>query len=766
MLLTAFLALQVSVITDRPARRIPVTPEHLATAFKDNQARELFTRARNSRVQQDSSLVSYDATVRERMAAGISIGENGREHRMYSLEAAARVRWQRGIGAYVDLTGGRVGIPMAPPSAERDSHVENIADGAYSTVPYFPGQESLWIGGTIGSNQINDRQVVNPLADGAEAYYTYEAGDSITYVPGDGREVRVRELRVRPRTPSWNLAVGSLQFDMATGQVVAASYRLAAPQDVMSSVRDALPDTARTARRAVTIVKALAPSVESQFDEILIEYALHEGRFWLPRVRTAKGTISVGAIRMPARFEQAFSYDRINAVPPLTPIAVDTATVARLRIPDSLRGAAAQKYRDSVMSLRSERSRARRDSVTQAPCDTTGRRSLAHYQRAAQLRVAVSFPCDIDKLTTSPDLPKSIYDDDTTFTLGNLEDLAKRALGMEAQAAFSLFRPQSGNWKYGLTMSRFNRVEGFSTALRYDQQFGAGFAGAAIARIGSGDERGYGELSLSRTNVATTVSIGGYHRLTAANDWGNPLSFGASMRGMFFGRDEGFYYRATGWEMNLRTGGSLQRSLRFFAEEQRSAAQATDFSIGGRFIPNVTATTVRLGGAALRVTHDLGRDPLGFRALTDVRVEAAGGDSTFARGSIELTLSRGLPGNFATALTLAGGTTAGGVPPQRRWYLGGTQSVRGQRADTAFSGNAFWLARVEIGRELRVARPSVFADFGWVGDRATKMADIGRPMSGVGIGMSFLDGVVRFDLSRGIYPRENFHFDLSLGARW
>ncbi|HKS06344.1 MAG TPA: BamA/TamA family outer membrane protein [Gemmatimonadaceae bacterium] len=767
MLLTTLFALQVSVITDRPASRIPVTPEHLATAFRDSHARELFTRARNARVQQDSSLLSYDATVRERMAAGIAVGEHGRERALYSMEAAARVRWQRGIGAYVDLSGARVGIPFTSAQGQRGEHADMIANGGYSTVPYFPGQESLWLGGVVGNNQINDRQVVNPLADGAEAYYTYETGDSVSYILGDGRVVQVRELKVRPRTPSWNLAVGSLQFDVATGQVVAAMYRLAAPQDVIESVEDAIPDTAKGARRAVKIVKAFVPDVESKFSEIVIEYALHEGRFWLPRVRYTKGDITVGSIRLPARFEQAFRYDRVNAVPPLAPIVVDTSPRGRVRAPDSLRGEAATKYRDSVIAVRNAGWTARMDSVTKSPCNADGRRNLAHYRAAAKLKVSVSFPCDIDKLTTSPDLPKSIYaDDDSTFTLGQLEDLAAQSLGMGAQAAFSLFRPQSGNWKYGLTMSRFNRVEGFSTAVRYDHQFGAGFVGKATARIGTGDEKGYGELSLARTNVATTVTLGAYHRLSAANDWGNPFSFGASMRGLWFGRDEGFYYRATGFELTTERGTTLRRTLRMFAEEQRNAPRATNFSIGGRFVANMMSSNVRLAGASLRLVHDLGRDPDGFRMSTDLRAEGAGGDSTYARVSLETTLSRSLGRNFAGALTLAGGTTAGGVPPQRRFYIGGTQSVRGQRADTAYNGNAFWLARAELGKDLHVARPSVFADFGWAGSRATKLTEIGRPMSGVGVGMSFLDGIVRIDLSRGLHPKENFHLDLSLGARW
>ena len=32
------------------------------------------------------------------------------------------------------------------------------------------------------------------------------------------------------------------------------------------------------------------------------------------------------------------------------------------------------------------------------------------------------------------------------------------------------------------------------------------------------------------------------------SDWGHPLSFSAGLSALLFGRDEGFYYRATGAE--------------------------------------------------------------------------------------------------------------------------------------------------------------------------------------------------------------------------
>jgi hemolysin activation/secretion protein len=91
--------------------------------------------------------------------------------------------------------------------------------------------------------------------------------------------------------------------------------------------------------------------------------------------------------------------------------------------------------------------------------------------------------------------------------------------------------------------------------------------------------------------------------------------------------------------------------------------------------------------------------------------------------------------------------------------------VRGQSPDTAQSGNAFWLTRAELGESGTGVRPAIFADFGWVGDR-DKLRDVGRPMSGVGAGVSFLDGLFRFDVARGLYPRKQFRVDLYLESKF
>jgi hypothetical protein len=43
---------------------------------------------------------------------------------------------------------------------------------------------------------------------------------------------------------------------------------------------------------------------------------------------------------------------------------------------------------------------------------------------------------------------------------------------------------------------------------------------------------------------------------------------------------------------------------------------------------------------------------------------------------------------------------------------------------------------------------------------------MGRPASGVGAGLSFLDGLIRMDLARGLYPAKQWNFALYLDARF
>jgi len=748
----------------RAPRRLPVTADDQRTAFHDERARELLLHARVARLAQDSSLRSYDSRVRERLTARFAIGSHGPERIMYRQENAYRVQWQEGLGARVEMTGARVGIPMAPPDAQREALEQSLIDGGMTSVPYAPGQDAMGIGIGPAKAEVDDRTIVQPLAVGAEAYYTYATGDSMSWTLPDGKRVRLRELEIRPRTPQWNLAVGSLWFDVESGQLVRAAYRLAVPIDLWARVKERQKEL-RTGLDYPWWAKAIVSPLKFEVSAIAIEYGLFDGRYWLPRTRSFQGIQQVSFAHIPIALEQAFSYDKINGPISVAAIALNAPDIGPLdEVPDSLSGDAAEKWRDSVWLKRLRTRHTFSDSLHKAACDSTGQRVLARKRQ--EMSVAVTYPCDLDKLAKSAEFETSLYDpNEQVFGTKERDALINDALPLGAQALIRLGALPRPSFQYGLSMTRYNRIEGFSTGILTEQQLGAGYSASLTTRIGFADREPNVELSLARSSSAKSVSLTGYNRLVSASDWGNPLSFGSSVSALLFGRDEGFYYRASGAELAWSSQRFASLDWRLFGEQQRTAVQRTNYSFGPEFMPNIVAATGASFGGGVRWLRSTGDDPRGFRTLSDIRVEAAGGDSSYGRAAGDLTLSTGLPMKLAAALTLAGGASVGQLPAQRRWFLGGAQTIRGESPDTAQSGNAFWMSRLELAHDRSAYRLIVFGDLGWAGDRS-KISDLVRPMSSAGVGLSMMDGLIRFDVARGFYPRQQTRISAYLNARF
>src|SRR5262245_7232518 len=246
-------------------RRLPVTAEVLASAFRNTETRELFNRARTARIVQDSSLTSYDAKVRQRMSVQVGIGKFGRDRLVYRQESASRVQWQRASGVHVEMTGARVAIPMiAGTKEERDALQSNVTDEEFSPIPYVPGSETLWIGDLSARTEVNERDLVNPIAAGAEAYYRYALGDSLSFRLPDGQTIRLRELEVRPRAAKPNLVVGSLWLDVSSGQLVRAAYRLAVPVSATISVSDTIKKPSKKVKAIVFAMQLVVQAFNVQ----------------------------------------------------------------------------------------------------------------------------------------------------------------------------------------------------------------------------------------------------------------------------------------------------------------------------------------------------------------------------------------------------------------------------------------------------------------------------------------------------------------------
>ncbi|MFN2637489.1 MAG: hypothetical protein ABR585_10715 [Gemmatimonadaceae bacterium] len=722
----------------RLAKRPPITPATLASAFKDARARDLLLHAREARLQQDSALTGYDASAYERMSVGMGFTRIGRDRLLMRSERAAHVVWQRGKGAIVEVTGQRSAFPMLDGVGHGDADL-----GPVSEIPYSPGRETLWIGSGLAKADVSENEVIHPLATGAEAYYTYASGDSVSFVLPGGQRIELRELLIRPRQPKWNVAVGSLWFDASTAHLVRAVYRMAQEMDIMAVAKEANEEDNDSDDDIPKWVKPLITPMKAKVSAITVEYGLHEGRFWLPRSQVVEGDAQVSFMHIPFKLEQRYNYAEVNGttpMPDLTIAAVDTA-------------------RDSV-------SRAARRERRRNECKQGTERSRIETRSDESLNILFKVPCDTIALARSKDLPKSIYDEgEDVFGTAERDALVAEALTLGAQSEFS---PQPIKFSYGLSYTRFNRIEGLSTAVAAERVLGRGYTAHTLFRLGAADLSPNGELSLDRTDGRRTLGLGVYRRLIAANDWGDPLGFSSSLSALFFGRDEGFYYRTWGAELKEEKESGILSTWRLFAEEQFDATVHSEFSVahpsgpkGG--LTNIDAVNGKVVGLAITRHSSRGLDPHGFRALTDLKLEGATGTFDYSRGMLQTTLSRGLR-SIDGAITLGGGTSGGHLPIQKQFFVGGVQTVRGQRAGAAI-GDAFWMSSLELGSRSVGFRKIVFGDLGWAGSRRD-FAHPGRPLSGAGVGASFMDGLIRIDVAKGIYPEKSVRANLYVEARF
>ncbi len=909
---------QTSADSSRRARRraprsAPVTPELDRTAFADAGARTLLGRARVAHTAQDSALRAYDAKTYQRISVGMGLRRLGRDRMLFRGEQTANVSWDRGRGVTTRTTGARA---VSPVITKEEGSVDADLNGA-APIPYFPGRETLWIpsGRGLARAEVDDREFVHPLAVGAEAYYRYATGDSITVKLPDGRAIALREMRITARRPDWHLFVGSFWFDTESGQLVRAAYRMSVDMDVWDvaseesqrglaeALERARLDT-NAARRgkaeaaarrearddeAPGWVKGLLSPMRATISAVTVEYGLHQGRFWMPRQNVAEGEAQAGFLRIPIKFEESFRYDRVvgddftlgvpgrptPAVAGGVPNAANGSPNAANGAPDgpperafdpaavAARLAAARTLRDSALALdppddssmtvavnvnfggSTRNGRTRTPAERAAVVDSAIRRHIAradtltrradslsnvgeatrardarasargNLRRAAllvrrevqcatdstydagtrrlydgDLRVRVQATCTPRQLASSPELPDSPYGDGDEWFTTTDRDALVRALDLSLQPGWG---PQPIQWRRGLALARYNRVEGLSSGVEATSVLGLGYTATAAARIGVADWVPNGELSISRTDGRRTIRLGAFHRLGVANDdWGSPLSFGASVAALLYSRDEGFFYRTFGAELaGTRDAPFFGATVdwRLFGERQRTAGvePETQFSLRNavgtaRFIDNIAAQQVTLGGGALGLTRTFGQDPRALRLFSRARLEGAaakgatladGNVTGYGRALLDATLSRNV-GPLGVALTGAGGGIAGDAPTQRMFYIGGQQTVRGQFAQptnaaggvaSGYVGDAFWLGRAEVGTTSVGARPVVFFDMGWAGPRAD-FAHPGRPLTGYGVGLSFLDGLVRTDLSRGIHPQKRTRFDLYVEARF
>jgi hypothetical protein len=471
-------------------------------------------------------------------------------------------------------------------------------------------------------------------------------------------------------------------------------------------------------------------------------------------------------VRVSISIDQTFSYEKVRALAP--------GEFAR----------AQAEPRDTAADGR-VRYREWNGRVIEGPCRATGDSSArwspdslasgttklpVEYMQGIRFRMLSA--CNEEDLARSPELKGSIYGDgEALFTETDFARLRRDAEGafrMERQAKFApLPAVITWGWKNGMT--RYNRVEGLSIGALVEKTLGNGYVTTYSGRIGLADRQPNGEATIKRANARSERRATAYRRLSSATEWGDPFALGPSAVALLFGRDDGLYFRTLG----LEASGFAQPSpegvvltWRVYAERQDSARLRTHFSVANaindvHFLPNIQADAGTYEGASLAVMRAWGSNPRGTRMSSLWRLDGATGPKDHGRGSLEVTLAQGMGRSMEATLTAAAGSSIGELPTQRLWYIGGPQSVRGF-GPGAMVGDAFWFGRFEVAKGHPVARPSVFADAGWAGPRSQQPATRNL-ISGIGLGLAVVDGLIRFDLARSSAGR--FRADLYLNPR-
>jgi len=690
-----------------------------SSAYLDPGARELVRRARERRASAEQLITDYHVRVTERISLGLRALR--RDRTFYQRELAARFAWHKVGPDTVTMLGAREAIPVAYAGTRLPEDIDTDAPDLGFEIGK-PGEERLAVG--IGDSEF----VYDPIAPGSESRYRFQSGDTTTLTLQDGRTIRVIELRIIPRRDDFHLLAGSFWLEQEHVALVRAVFRPARAWDLERDLND--PND----KNDIKDIPGFLKPIKGEVRYITVEFALLEGKWWLPHLLAFDAVATAGTwLSAPLRYERAYTDYDVTAGPPPAP-------------------------GDSVVA------EAPPDSAAIEAC--RGRASCRCTRRRCRTAV-VLVPDDTASLLTSADLPHS-FDDQTPFmSAGEMEDLGK-AIGTLPETPWHAHAPTLRFGPGGAGLIRYNRVEALSVGARLEFDFGR-LTAAAAARLGSGDLWPNAELDVGRESPTVSLRIAGYRRLAAANPDAKPLGIGNSIGALVLGRDDGVYYRSWGGEVLLRPAATAVQNyqLRFYVEWQRPALKETDISLphlfhsNHMFDSNIAADTAREFGAALTVRGAHGVSTRGLTIGAEWTMDAALGTFDYARTSLTMRLTTPLPGTLLGAIEVAGGMTGGAAPVQGLWFLGGPATLRGYGGGVV-SGPDFWRTRVEVANASPGARIAVFSDAGWAG--AGRALSVGRPLYAVGVGASFLDGILRVDLARGLAAPKGWRVDLYVDA--
>lgn len=718
------------------------TPQRAPSAYQDPSAAQLIARARHRHVRQDSLVTGYQALLRTRFDVTVGRSRFAPTTTLLAHESAARVAWRAPNDLRLEVLGARTAAPvlrmLRVAGVDLDQDIDQeLRTEVWLDRPWFLPRA---FGDSIRLMGVPELAALHPLAAGAEAYYRYAITDSVILSEG-ARTVRAVGVRVEPTRPGPSLVAGDMWIDADQGDLV--RLRVVFLGEYVWDRPDArVPGDSARARRDS---RRAAQYVTAEAD---VEYALHQGHYWMPYRQGIMVTLRVPLLvsaTVPIRAVTTFGDYQINGLAPLA------FAIAREELEQD------------------GRARSVKRCLTCGPDVESG--DTVHVRRPAPLAKSGYYRAGIWgggrwEVVVPPldSLARYAWPGELELRLDAAEErrLRESAVAL-AELVERLPAEYSGRRRFALAWERvadafcFNRVQGVSLGLGAQLRPRMPFT-SVLATVGFGfaDRRPTGSLTWRWDGPEARVDVTAYRAVREVEPWTGGFTFGGSLNAIFAGHDDADYFLATGGGLELtpNSGPFADTRLAVSLEQQASLAAVAGSGVNdalggdGIFPPNpavAQGSYVRLGVSR--------RDRVGsleLRVGADGLVgEGAGG----ARFWSAATVPWSMLGRRAV-LRLAGGGLAGDRLPQLAFRLGGPRTVRGY-VYGARTGSTLWSAQFDY--ELRrraVLMPVVFVD---AGDTFAA----GDPLVSFGAGLSLLGGLIRADVSKGISPAVSPRFDLS-----
>lgn len=711
--------------------------------YLDPTAAALHASAIAHRERVDDEVLQYTAKVKQRIA--VSLRTPLKDRTLYRMEAAHRVFWQRDGDMVVQVLALREQTPVGV--------VEGATNQGLFDQPFDPMDDRLLFGlasgdeeGDIGDPAEDDFWFEHPLYAEYRDAYRFRSADTLTLSLPDGRRVQAIELQVVPKVASVHRMTGALWIEPESGALVRAVYRLADTFDAMRDIADLREEEEAGSFR---YVPGLFKPWTAEISMIAVDYSLWDFGVWLPRSLRAEGVVAAGIVKAPATIDLGYE---IEAVTTETQLAADE--------PDD--------YVEEVHFRTRSEAFAYLNTLVfggLVPYEVEDGRRVRNGDRMHFL-----VPEDPSFLQESPELPPPVWEDAPGFA--SQSDLGEYFDGLADLPMAPLVRTPA-TFRWGLQrpdLVRYNRVEALSVGARGQVRPNSPFGPVSVtatARIGVGDLHPNGHLELAHETLDRRFTAEGYHELAAIEEHAGHLGIGNSLVAATVGRDDGDYYRRSGGALQWTPPLASRRSwrVRTWAEYHEPVGVETDFALFHAFSdtwafrPNLLADRGWEYGGLVELTPWWGTDPNLTQGGLDLTLQGATGDFDYARAALVGRLIVPLPARLRVALEAGGGTVWGSPSAHRLWYLGGPSTLRGY-TPRALGGQSFGRARAELARGLSVGRVAVFSDVGWAGDRSD--IDLDDALYSIGVGLSILDGLIRFDAAWGLRSPREFRFDAYL----